>query len=1026
MAEGVRENRGEERTDGTTAVSLKDSPTDSPSGKETPEPWRQEIRLAMTMVGGASLAVWMGGIASETSQVLHASRDEKTESVYRRLIDLLHVTVSIDVLTGTSAGGINAACLGLAEAFGSTPEVLRDTWIGTGSLDNLIRDPNEKLPRSLLDGDRVLLGDLERALHSITSGGTPPAEEPDITVLLTGTMIDGETARFDDALGNLVRDTDHRMLFRFDGPLWTPDVLGPLALAARSSASFPGAFELSRMPIGKDGTDRLHPDMTRYTELTRSHWLTDGGVLLNKPLRPALREIFERPSHADVRRLLLYVVPTGEREADVVEVDAGNPPLLGTALSKVVSTVLNQTISTDLEDLTRHNDAVVRTRDTRVSLSAMGLRGDPDTFVDARLMAAYRERRVAEDASELVRAASRVYVVSEVDGLKAQWASGMSAQLRTVAADGLRDGVPDQPPGGRVSLDELIGFRTTALDDAVGTGIQVINAGFRLGPSPEQAAQLNECRALLHQARRAAARGVKLTPWVVEHEPPPAGMSLDGWIAALAAEWAGKGRADTLREAWPSVAGALRQAAPVLRALVGEQTEGAADTVRTLLDWFGLTADDKSAGDDVVLARLLALHVATRGLLAQPPSVDQRVDLVQVSADTRTLLDMSRTRAHTKLTGMQVGDFGAFYKASWRASDWMWGRIDGAGWLMQCLLDPKRLRLLRDLAGAGAFRERVRETFKSVGWILPGPADNLGPGEAESFAGQLAEELGFLGLDAQLRDVEVAEAVPLSMPVTAMVLARARQLEIAREELPVVCRHAEEDLETAKGNGKASAAFRKVGAEPTADDAATQRVFQTCRVSAEKVEDERGTMLLTSTLIKAGAAGMNAAAGAARVPKSVQPAVGFAQTTGRSAWWITRGAVRLGRPWNLVAAAVTVLAGFVLGGNGGQVLQWVGMPVAAGALVFLVVSLITLRRTWRMVLTVLGVLVVAALLFAAFLPPIADPLFGWLGGVVAGWRRGEAPVWWLVVAALIVLPAVWTPLGSVTRRLRRPAPKDRP
>jgi hypothetical protein len=44
---------------------------------ETPEPGsaedtlpRQEIRLAMTMVGGTSLAVWIGGIAAETSQLL--------------------------------------------------------------------------------------------------------------------------------------------------------------------------------------------------------------------------------------------------------------------------------------------------------------------------------------------------------------------------------------------------------------------------------------------------------------------------------------------------------------------------------------------------------------------------------------------------------------------------------------------------------------------------------------------------------------------------------------------------------------------------------------------------------------------------------------------------------------------------------------------------------------------------------------------------------------------------------------------
>jgi hypothetical protein len=178
-------------------------------------------------------------------------------------------------------------------------------------------------------------------------------------------------------------------------------------------------------------------------------------------------------------------------------------------------------------------------------------------------------------------------------------------------------------------------------------------------------------------------------------------------------------------------------------------------------------------------------------------------------------------------------------------------------------------------------------------------------------------------------------------------------------------------------------------------------------------------MLLTKTLVKAGAAGLNAAVGATRTPKSIQPAATFAQAAGRSAWWITRGAATLPSPWNVLAAMITVLAGFVLGGLGGPVLQWVGVPVAAGAIVFLMVSLITLRKTWRMVLSVLGVLVVAGLLFAAFLPPIRDPLFGWLGDVVAGWRRGEAPLWWLVVSLLVLLPAISTPLSAVFRRGRR-------
>ena len=35
--------------------------------------------------------------------------------------------------------------------------------------------------------------------------------------------------------------------------------------------------------------------------------------------------------------------------------------------------------------------------------------------------------------------------------------------------------------------------------------------------------------------------------------------------------------------------------------------------------------------------------------------------------------------------------FAAFYKSSWRAWDWMWGRLDGSGWLVHILLDPRRI-----------------------------------------------------------------------------------------------------------------------------------------------------------------------------------------------------------------------------------------------------------------------------------------------------------------------------------------------
>lgn len=976
------------------------------------EPWPQEIRLAMTMVGGASLAIWMGGIATETSRLLRESRGDVEAGLYRKLLDLLRATVSIDVLTGTSAGGINAACLGLAEAFGSTPEVLRDTWIEIGSLENLVRDATEDQPRSVLDGDRVLLGDLAQALHRITAPGTPPAEAPDVTVLLTGTMIDGETTRFDDALGNLVRDTEHRMLFRFDGPLWKPGVEGPLALAARSTASFPGAFELSRMPIG-DGADELHPDMTDYTDLTRSHWLTDGGVLLNKPLRPALREIFERPSHADVRRLLLYVVPTGEKEATGIACDAADPPLLSNAMSKVVSTVMSQSISAELEDLTRHNDAVVRARDTRVSLAALGRRGGPDCLIDRRIAAAYLDRRTAEDAAELVRVATRRYALSDVDTEDREWASGMSQQLRAVAVRGLADGIPPEPPSTSMTVADLVAYRTSALDDAVATGLQLVNAGFRLGPGPIQAKELNAARAGLHAARLKSARGTRLAQWIAAHDGPGASSTIEVWIEELAREWAGLGRSDVLAQAWPMVVTAVRAATPTLRALADAAPETADTTVETLLDWL-----EPGSTDDVVQARLLALHVATRGLLAQAPSVDQRVELVQVSADSRTLLDLKRRRSADKLTGLQADYFGAFYKSSWRASDWMWGRVDGAGWVVQCLLDPQRLETLRELLGRETFRDELVATLTPF-WRVPGREDNAEPAELQQLTGQLDAELAFLGLDSSLRAVDFAEERPISMPVTAMVLARSRQADIAGEELPVVAKQAVADVKVSGCSGGASAGFRARAAQPITDAAGAQRMFQACQVSAEKFAGEQGTAQLTRTLVKLGAATVNAGTVAFRLPGGWPRTVaGILRTVARSTAKVTQSASRLGTPGSLAAGALALLAGLVIGDSGGAILQWIGLPVLAGAVIYLATALLTMGRTPRRLFAVLGVLVVAALLLAAFLPPLARPFFGWLGAVVAGWRRGDGAVWWLVVSGLLILPAVVMPVSGIRRRLR--------
>jgi hypothetical protein len=130
------------------------------------------------MSGGVSLAVWMGGVAREINLLQQASNlrqrhddaspgpdpDEKCRELYRRLLTLLDVTVTTDVLSGTSAGGINAALLGLAGVTGADLGGLRDLWLTTGSMDMLLRDPGEPNPPSLMQGDKVLFSQLNRGI----------------------------------------------------------------------------------------------------------------------------------------------------------------------------------------------------------------------------------------------------------------------------------------------------------------------------------------------------------------------------------------------------------------------------------------------------------------------------------------------------------------------------------------------------------------------------------------------------------------------------------------------------------------------------------------------------------------------------------------------------------------------------------------------------------------------------------------------------------------------------------------------
>ena len=186
-----------------------------------------------------------------------------------------------------------------------------------------------------------------------------------------------------------------------------------------------------------------------------------------------------------------------------------------------------------------------------------------------------------------------------------------------------------------------------------------------------------------------------------------------------------------------------------------------------------------------VAKQLFDLATTQRAMLPAEADIEQPLELVQVSADTRSLVAPGFHTAQQKLTGMQLNHFGAFYKRSWRANDWLWGRLDGAGWLVHVLLDPRRvLQIVQRHAserangetGAQWFVRRLKEIgapdFPAKGYHLPVAGRAPGRHLTEE---TVREELGFLD--------DSSKRIPSSIPNTSLWLAQVWQQRVLDEEL---------------------------------------------------------------------------------------------------------------------------------------------------------------------------------------------------------------------------------------------------
>lgn len=325
-----------------------------------------EIRIALVLNGGVSLAVWMGGVTHELDLIRRASGSKDLPGPQRydevladRWRALCHRDaddkrrVVVDVIAGTSAGGLNGSLLATAISNGSTLDPdgdngpwLRQKWVALGSLEVGKLVPTGEKSTSVLDGN-YFLKELDSLLKGVAEAGERSAEEP-VTLFVTSSGLGVQQFEAKDAAGQAFVVPDHRYLYAFtsenaakyDGTTRTFSIEDKnglsdtklLARAARASASFPAAFG----PVLETPRLAASPPRVEPTTGASGAWLVDGGVLDNAPFGPVLDVVARRPVAGRASRYVLYVVPSaGIGSAATALPEAKEPSWRVAALSAV-------------------------------------------------------------------------------------------------------------------------------------------------------------------------------------------------------------------------------------------------------------------------------------------------------------------------------------------------------------------------------------------------------------------------------------------------------------------------------------------------------------------------------------------------------------------------------------------------------------------------------------------------------------------------------------------------------------------
>lgn len=687
-------------------------------------------------------------------------------------------------------------------------------------------------------------------------------------------------------------------------------LVAKLALAARATSSFPAAFEPATVPVQRPKSvgRRAAPDdaddlFGLFSDASRTEQrVIDGGVLDNIPLAKAIDGIVASTAHGPTERWLLYLNPSPETPDDPARGGARDEPpnAVRTVMGTLAAKSSAESVLDDLDLLRAHNERALGYRVLRRALLAPVSGTATEALLSdtsARLERYWTERVDALARRIMQLLADPVAVLGEdpfttpaqrwpLTAEGDEWGPAGRAALAAALGDELRAAVRT-PDGAWPALAEVpLVLNPEPLPRLADFAIEATWHLERAGGDPEP---LRQAKARLYAVAGAAKLlahiGDLFWPVHAAAEPPDP-VDVPGWATRAVSAWQAfladpRAAAAGSLSVFDALAAELdRRMAAVEPAAVGNSGPTADPEPRPVL-WQALVDAVAALGPLVTTAPrepqseeartalgllrrvahepreagsvLSAVEVLTSPLQSVARVPPQHVRYLRISGAQHSPLEdhvPEPLTAANKLAGNDLANFSAFYRRSWRANDWMWGRLDAAAALVELVCQPTALAAhfatadvpadADPVARAAAFADTVRE-------IVCDPPASLEGDDAQRWTRDLTErvwaprEERILAEAETLFDPTAAERATLE--ATREALTCRRQWELLVDELPVVAEAVQAERRAEGGPARLPSLAERPRAPADVD-----ALLAGYRIGGETFFGEAGTPQFTRTV----------------------------------------------------------------------------------------------------------------------------------------------------------------------------------